>query len=178
MFRVISTAVVIGLGLSGIGAWAAPPEPNEVPAVRTLEQGDQVTGVAFSPDGAKLASAGCCRLGRQLAQVKVWSSRTGALLHALEGDRGGWRAVAFSPDGSSLAGGGITGKLQVWDPETGQMRWAAQLDETPSDIFSVAFAPDGKLLAGRGAERDCHHPVGSTRSSGCSACTTPCEQED
>ena len=121
MFRVISTAVVIRLGLSAIGAWAAPPEPNEVPAVRTLEQGDQVTGVAFSPDGAKLASAGCCRLGRSLAQVKVWSSRTGALLHAA------WRviaaavrAVAFSPDGSSLAGGGITGKLQVWDPETGQ----------------------------------------------------------
>ena len=61
---------------SAIGALAAPPQPNEVPAVRTLEQGDQVTGVAFSPDGAKLATAGCCRLGRELAQVKVWSSRT------------------------------------------------------------------------------------------------------
>ena|GEM_PF-435161 len=54
-------------------------------------------------------------------------------------------AVAFSPDGKALASGGWDGKFQLWDAETGALKWSKV--ETGAVVSGVAFSPDGGTLA-------------------------------
>ena len=50
----------------------------------------EVNGVAFSPDGERLASAGGD------GTVKIWNSRTGKLIQEIPGARRGGRAASRS----------------------------------------------------------------------------------
>ena len=59
----------------------------------------EVSSVAFSPDGQRLASASDDQT------VKIWDSATGKELFALKGHAGEVMSVAFSPDGQRLASG-------------------------------------------------------------------------
>src|ERR1700722_6574270 len=58
-----------------------------------------VESVAFSPDGARLAS------GSQDKTTRLWDPAMGAHLFTLQGHTDGVRTVAFSPDGARLASG-------------------------------------------------------------------------
>jgi WD40 repeat protein/serine/threonine protein kinase len=104
-----------------------------------------VYGVAYSPDGKRLATA----IGwGDNATVKVWDAQTGQELLALKGGsnpNGNFRkCVAFSPDGKLLAGGD-NAVVKVWDAQTGQEILSLQ-----GAASSVAFSPDGKRLASAG----------------------------
>src|SRR5262249_1899817 len=71
--------------------WYCRQRPGR-PKVQPLE-GPASEGVAFSPDGQRLALAGTD------GTVRVWETVTGKELFALKGHDGGVLAVAFSPDG-------------------------------------------------------------------------------
>ena len=95
--------------------------------------------VAFSPDGAMLASMDF------FAGLKLWDVATGTNTAILPDHTGTVQSVAFSPDGATLASGAQDSTVKLWDIETG--RNIATLEGHLNHVWSVAFSPDGAMLA-------------------------------
>jgi WD40 repeat protein/predicted Ser/Thr protein kinase len=105
-----------------------------------------VTGVAFSPDGRRLASASVPVIGP--GQLKVWDAQTGGEIRTLKGAGVG---VAFSPDGRRLASASRDGTVNVWDVQTGQE--VLSLKGHTDWVSGPAFSPDGRYLASASSDR-------------------------
>jgi WD40 repeat protein len=104
-----------------------------------------ITGLAFSPDGQRLASGGKDRM------VKVWDLTTGKKIHELIGFREGVETVAFSPDGRRLAAGEWgSGMIRIWDVQTWQELPLPAHEQLGKRIGQVAVSPDGKYFAACG----------------------------
>lgn len=103
---------------------------------------EAIYGLAFSPDGALLAS------GSRDNSVRMWDVKTGKELFFSLAHNSEVHSVAFSPDGAILASGGGDGKIRLWDVKSGQEKIA--LDAYRLQVECLAFSPDGKLLASAG----------------------------
>jgi WD40 repeat protein len=99
-----------------------------------------VYGLAFSPDGNYLASAGSFN-----ATARVWDVKTGMPVRVLKGHKGYVSHVAWSPDGSRLlTAGGTSGFVTLWDVVNSKQ---LQTTEYGNPIYSISFAKDGEHIA-------------------------------
>ena len=110
---------------------------------------DNVRGVAFSPDGALLASGsydGSCRLWSVQSQEPVGKPLTEYTT--------GVSSVAFSPDGTLLASGSYDQSCRLWSVQS-QKPVGKPLTGHTGAVYSIAFSPDGTLLASGSYDQSC-----------------------
>ena len=117
-------------------------------------EGLDVWSVAFSPDGARIAS-GSGPWGtpgdRPTGELVVREVHSGREAFAMRELPGAVQAVAYSPDGSRLAAAhGFSGDrpgavLLMVDAADGRELW--RRSERGMQVLSLAFSPDGRTLA-------------------------------
>jgi WD40 repeat protein len=120
-------------------------DPATGSLVRTLTgHTDDVSALAFSPDGSLLASGAGGWDDPGESTIRIWRVSDGEHLDTLEG-HGDWvYALAFAPDGGALVSSGRTGssqKIKIWDLDTGEM--TRYYDESALDLD---FSPYGQFL--------------------------------
>ena len=102
------------------------------------------SGVAWSPDGSKLAAASYNKT------VQVWAVDSGDTLVTLRGHQAAVLDVAWSPDGARLATASWDITTRIWDAQTGQE--LLKVTGHKLSLRSVAWSPDGTRLACAGAD--------------------------
>ena len=105
--------------------------------------------LAFSSDGALLATYQGSRFAGESGCIVIWETRTGLQRQVLQVPGKGVSAVAFSPDGSQMAAGLLyyrrDNELCFWDVSTGKIGEHSYPHKGQS--ISLAYSPDGKYLA-------------------------------
>jgi WD40 repeat protein/serine/threonine protein kinase len=104
-------------------------------------------GVAFSPDGTRIVTAGV-QLG--IHEATVWDARTGAELLAMTGHTNMVLCAAYSPDGTRIVTGSEDGTAKVWDARTGTPR--IEMNWHSGELYVVAVSPDGTRIVTGGGE--------------------------
>ncbi len=108
--------------------------------LRQFEEPGQVVCLAYSPDGATLATAGTDQF------ISLWDVASGRLRTKFAGHTGVVWSLAWSPDGLRLATAGWDGTVRLWDVTR---RQGVETIATAAN-FSVAFSPDNQVLAAGG----------------------------
>jgi WD40 repeat protein len=125
--------------------------PKSVPLVG---HGNQVTSLAFAPDGKMLASRSSDDT------VKLWHVPTRRVNQTIPGFPSGMGAIAFSPDGMRLVANEATVGVVSWDVTSDASRSNFIYPERKrpeSSCYSLsygwglAYSPDGKTLAAGGS---------------------------
>jgi len=118
-----------------------------------LQPSGEITGLAFSPDGRRLAvatsSPGIAGTV-QLLRFDV-SSHKASPERSLTGHTDAILDLAFSPDGKTLASAGYDRVVKIWDVAKGEL--IRTLKDHSDAIYGLAFSPDSSLLASAAADR-------------------------
>ncbi len=113
--------------------------PELVAARRVVqdESEEDILGIAFSPDGSKVACS-----GNHLIHIVDVTSDAAPL--TLRHHTAWILAVAFSPDGTILASSGADCNVCLWDVARGSLRLV--LRGHRETVYKVAFTPDGTAV--------------------------------
>ena len=148
-----------------------PPGDAPAPAPQTLDAGGEAAGVAFSPDGARLAAALGVRGGRTRGAVRRWDlpADGGPPVPLGEPAFRRWEqaALAFTPDGAGLLSGDEHEAPLATRSETGVTLFEIPapgpepLSDTPREVVApthfaeeitgLSVSPDGTRAAVSGS---------------------------
>ena len=123
----------------------APPPPVLVDLAG--HDGD-VFGVAFSPDGTKVASTSNDQ------SIIVWNLADNAKVAQLKGHVGQVYGVAFHPGGQLLASCGADKSVILWN--LADQKEVRRFAGSAEPLYQVTFTPDGKQLVAVGVDRKIH----------------------
>jgi WD40 repeat protein len=109
--------------------------------VHTLQFGDNITGLDFSPDGTRLG------ISSDDGTATVWDVETGKELFSLVGHDGAVKNIKFSPDAKLIATAGEDALVKIWYAATGTLK--VSLPGHEAGVNAVDFSPDStKLVSG------------------------------
>jgi RNA polymerase sigma factor (sigma-70 family) len=103
-------------------------------------------GVAFAPDGKKLAAGGLD------GTIRLWNLATGEIVREFRGHEQKVYGLALSPDGQTLASGSMDGTLRLWQVGTGKECGRLELpaaERRRSFTWPIAVLPDNRTIATR-----------------------------
>ncbi len=114
-----------------------------------IESGDYLVGLAFSPDGGRLAV--CAVKGFGAGGAQVWRLENGRGIRQFRGLVGQVQHVKFAADDRLIAAFSHAWQVGVWDAPTGRLRRVIPVPVSPyADNVDFALSPDGKQLAWAG----------------------------
>jgi WD40 repeat protein len=127
-------------------------QPAVYPQANTLYvclgHASRVTSVAWSPNGAYLASAGFDKT------VHIWNGVNGNNLLTYRGHKARVNALAWSPNNQYIVSASDDRTVHLWDTQTGKHLFTYSKHKGP--ISSVAWSPDGNYIASAGEDRCVH----------------------
>jgi eukaryotic-like serine/threonine-protein kinase len=118
---------------------------NERPMIR-FNPGSISWSLAFSPDGARVASAG------EDGVTRIWDSSSGAKIAECRGHRSKVLSVTYRPDGQRLMTTSADGTVRQWDPATGREAKPPYQNHT-GEVMSADYSRDGHWIVSAGTDR-------------------------
>ena len=121
---------------------------------RQIQQGSQITALAWSPDSTSIATA----TDAWNQSIQVWKALTGSLVASYTGHTNPVNSLSWSPDGTWIASsdGYVpnrgSGTVHVWEAATGQM--SLIYHGHPDPVAAVVWSPNGQLIASAGGTDD------------------------
>ncbi len=106
------------------------------------QTGQRVGALAFSPDGALLASGS--------DELRLWDVASGQLRSTIKGNEIYVGSVVFSPDGKKVVTGSADEFVRVWNVENGALLSTLECSHPYSTHKNLAFVSGGERIISNG----------------------------